>query len=191
MKTTALSELNDEELFLLIKTQHSRSAYAEIYQRHWDTLWRFSLRHQIDPEEVEDTLQDVFTHLWANREQIEIKSRLSSFLYRATLNQILKKVDRNKVISTYIQRIGNKMKEQGLLIEEQIYEKELQSNLEKALDEMPRKMREVFEASRFEELSHEQIAEKLNISKETVKSQIKNALKIVRKHVNSLLINFL
>ncbi|MFD2556779.1 RNA polymerase sigma factor [Sphingobacterium tabacisoli] len=191
MKQIALSEFDDEELFFLIKTQQSRTAYAEIYHRYWDILWRFALRHQINPDEAQDTLQDVFTALWQNRAKIEIKTKLSSFLYRATLNQILKKVDRQKVIATYIQRLGDKMKEQGLLIEEQIYEKELQSNLEEALREMPKKMRQVFEASRFEELSHEEIAQKLNISKETVKSQIKNALKIVRKHVNSLLFNFL
>jgi len=191
MRKVILSKLSDEDLFLLIKKQQHTLAYAELYDRHWKTLWHFALRHQIHPEEAQDTLQDVFAYLWENRAHIEIKNKLSTYLYRATLNQILKKVDRRKVVATYIQRIGDKMKVDGITIEEIIYEKELQEKILLSLSKMPDKMRAIFEASRFDELSHEEIATKFGISKETVKSQIKNALKIVRKHVHSLLYFYL
>ncbi|WP_340049546.1 RNA polymerase sigma-70 factor [Sphingobacterium sp. MYb382] len=182
-----LSGLNDEELFLLVKQEQDWAAFGCLYDRYWDKLWRFSLRHQIHSEEAQDTLQDVFSALWENRARIDIKTKLSSFLYRATLNQILKKVDRSKVIASYIGSISAKMQEDGLSLDELIYEKELQENLSKALEAMPSKMRLVFEASRFEGLSHEEIAVKMEISKETVKSQIKNALKVVRKYVHVML----
>jgi len=191
MTTLTISKLSDEMLFQLLKEQSNRIAYAEIYHRYWENLWRFALKHQIHEEEAQDTLQDVFTHLWENRSIIDLKSKLSSYLYRAILNQILKKIDRQKVIELYIQRLGYKMKEHGLLIEDIIYEKELQQKLNIALNEMPHKMRTVFEASRFEELNHEEIANRYNISKETVKSQIKNALKIIRKHVHVMFFTYL
>ncbi|MNI91450.1 RNA polymerase sigma factor [compost metagenome] len=54
---------------------------------------------------------------------------------------------------------------------------------------LPAKMREVFELSRLEDLSHREIAERLNISESTVKKQVQNALKILKarlSHYNSL-----
>lgn len=191
MDKKVFSELSDEELFLLVKQGKDRKAFATLYDRYWDKLWRFSLRHQIKPEEAQDTLQDVFSFLWEKRECIVIRHKFSSFLYRSTLNQILKKIDRDKVIASYIVRLSEKMLENGIPIEEFIYEKELQTNLNLALSAMPSKMRAVFEASRFEGLSHEEISLKLGISKETVKSQIKNALKVVRKYVHTLFFIYL
>lgn len=191
MRKLELNKLSDEELFQLIKEQHHNCAYAELYDRYWFVLWRFALRHQTNPDEAQDSLQDVFTYLWENRQTIHIKSKVSSFLYRATLNQVLKKIDRNNFINAYVKSLGDKLKQHENYVEELVFEKELHQNLVKAIEEMPSKMRAVFEASRFEGLSYEEIAQKFNISKETVKSQIKNALKIVRKHVNTLFFLFL
>jgi len=191
MTNLIISDLSDEILFQLLKEHNNTLAYAEIYNRHWENLWRFALKHQVNTDEAKDTLQDVFTYLWENRNTIELKTKLRSYLYRAILNQILKKIDRQKVISLYIQRLGDKMKQHGLLIEDIIYEKELQQKLNEALNEMPCKMRIVFEASRFEEMNYEEIANRHNISKETVKSQIKNALKIIRKHVHVMFFTYL
>lgn len=188
---TSISDLNDEHLFDLIKLESSSHAFEELYNRYWDVLWRFALNHSPNLEGAQDCLQDIFTALWVNRESITIQQSVRAYLYRATVNQILKKTSRTNFINTYIQSISQKLEESGHSTEEVFYEKELKSNIERALDAMPTKMRAVFEASRFEGLSHEEIAQKFDISKETVKSQIKNALKIVRKYVHSLLFNFL
>ncbi|MFZ4860850.1 RNA polymerase sigma-70 factor [Sphingobacterium sp. Mn56C] len=191
MHTLTITTLTDEELFTLTQEKEDKAAFAELYNRYWNRLWQFTQRHQISANDAQDVLQDVFTYLWVNKGQIKIKHRFSSFLFRATLNQVLKKIDRSKFIATYAASLTNKLKEQGIRTEDIIFEKELQHTISTALEQMPAKMRAVFEASRFDGLSHEQIAAKYRISKETVKSQIKNALKIMRKYVNTLLFNFL
>lgn len=185
------ADLEDEQLFKLVQDDNDSRAFEILYNRYWDVLWRFASKHQIHTEEAKDTLQDIFTHLWTNRAKIHIQYKVRSYLYRATVNQVLKKVNRNQFLEAYVSSITRKVQEGGLHQEEIIYEKELQVNINAALNAMPEKMRAIFEASRFEELNHAQIAEKLNISKETVKSQIKNALKIVRKHVKSFLFSYL
>jgi len=191
MHTLTITTLTDEELFTLTQEKEDKAAFAELYNRYWNRLWQFTQRHQISANDAQDVLQDVFTYVWVNKGHIKIKHRFSSFLFRATLNQVLKKIDRSKFIATYAASLTNKLKEQGIRTEDIIFEKELQHTISTALEQMPAKMRAVFEASRFDGLSHEQIAAKYGISKETVKSQIKNALKIMRKYVNTLLFNFL
>jgi RNA polymerase sigma factor (sigma-70 family) len=56
----------------------------------------------------------------------------------------------------------------------------LKEFIEKEVSNLPPKMREIFELSRNEHLSHKEIAHKLEVSEKTVRNQINNALKILR-----------
>ncbi len=190
MATRVPDVMNDEQLFMLVKTESDSRAYAELYQRYWKVLLRFVLQHKPSPDEAKDILQDVFLYIWENRARIEIHQKVSSFLYRATLNQVLKKVDRDRFIAAYLERLGNTSEKVVNDAEEAVFAKELRQNLAVALDHMPGKMRLVFEASRFDGLSHDEISGRLGVSRETVKSQIKNALRIVRKYVSLFIVMF-
>lgn len=190
MATCLPDVVSDEQLFMLIKTESDSRAYAELYQRYWKVLLRFVLQHKSSPDEAKDILQDVFLYIWEKRARIDIHQKVSSFLYRATLNQLLKKVDRDRFIAVYLEKLGRKSEKSTSAAEEAIFAKELQQNLTIALDHMPGKMRLVFEASRFDGLSHDEISGRLGVSRETVKSQIKNALRIVRKHISMFIVIF-
>lgn len=190
MPPRVLEEMSDEQLFMFIKTESDSHAYAELYRRYWKVLWHFARQHQSNPDDAQDTLQDVFTYIWEKRATIEIRQKVSSFLYRATLNQVLKRVDRNKFIAAYLDQLAQALEKGYVCTDDTVNARELQQKLSVALEHMPQKMRLVFEASRFEDLSHEEIGGRFGISKETVKSQIKNALKILRKHISLLVVLF-
>ncbi|MNL17944.1 RNA polymerase sigma factor [compost metagenome] len=64
---------------------------------------------------------------------------------------------------------------------------ELTRLIDKEVSALPQKMKEIFEMSRNQELSHREIAAQLNISDHTVKKQINNAIKILRPKITSLL----
>ena len=74
------------------------------------------------------------------------------------------------------------------MTDETIREKELKGIIEREIASLPAKMRAVFEMSRNENLSYKEIAEELCISDKTVKKQINNAIKILRKKINLLVI---
>ena len=67
---------------------------------------------------------------------------------------------------------------------DQIDEKQLQTIIELEIAKLPPKMRRIFELSRKDELSHQEIAQKLDFSYQTVKKQVQNALKIIRPKIN-------
>ncbi len=65
-------------------------------------------------------------------------------------------------------------------------EKEILAIVEAEIQNLPPKMKEIFELSRKENLTHREIAEKLNISDQTVKKQVQNALKILKPKIRAL-----
>lgn len=186
----ATSSAYDEAILTKLLREGDEVAFSRIYAHHWPSLWQFTIRHLRDGDEAKDVLQEVFMALWQNRHTFEIHTSLTAYLRRATLNRVLKRADREKVISLYRERLAAAMEGGHDAIAEQVAKQELETRLAHGLASMPPKMREVFEASRLEGLTHEEIAGKLGISKETVKSQIKNALKVLRKVLNSFFFSF-
>lgn len=177
----------DEAKLTELLRQGDERAYARIYTHHWPALWQFAVRHLRDDDEAKDVLQEVFLALWQNRGVLEIHTSLSAYLRRATLNRVLKRADHRQVIALYHDRLLAGLNAGAESTAEAVALHELEARLTVGLGRLPAKMRAVFEASRMEGLTHEQISDKFGISRETVKSQIKNALRHLRKALSSLL----
>ena len=100
MKTYTL--LTDEVLADLVKAQDVH-AYTELYQRYWGVLHRFCHRLLRDEAQATDTVQDVFVHFWENAPQLELRFSLSSYLYGAARNQVIRHIRKEKVKASYIE----------------------------------------------------------------------------------------
>jgi RNA polymerase sigma factor (sigma-70 family) len=92
-------------------------------------------------------------------------------------------IDRKKVRSNYLSSLEDYIKKNEYSGEYRVREKQMQELIEKEITSLPPKMREVFELSRKANLNYREIAEKLNISDNTVKKQMSNALKILRSRL--------
>ncbi|MES2107968.1 MAG: sigma-70 family RNA polymerase sigma factor, partial [Bacteroidota bacterium] len=118
--------------------------------------------------------------LWEKRETLTPQTNLSGYLYTAVRNRILDFVARQNVQSSYIGSLQTFMDQAENATDHLLRENQLTALIEKEIAALPPKMREVFELSRKAHLSHKEIAEQLGISEKTVKSQVNNALKILR-----------
>lgn len=125
----------------------------------------------------EDIVQSVFMKLWETRETIEIRSFRSYFM-QCVKNRC---IDHLRSLQVK-QRFDNRIPEvDHLVMEEDLWTKnELTELLEKAVEDLAPRCREIFWMSRYENLKIAEIAEKLGISKRTVETQISKALKILR-----------
>ena len=86
--------------------------------------------------------------------------------------------------------VGNAAPNVEIMPDELLREKELAEQIDKAIDKLPRKMALIFKKSRFEQRSYREIAEELEISEQTVKKQIYNALIVLRKKIRTIFIFF-
>lgn len=170
---------NDEELLALIR-KHDGSAFTEVYNRFNGLLYIYARKITNKGEEAEDIVQDIFIKLWDNRTSLKLKSSLSSYLYAAVRYKFFDLVAHQKVRSDYAEIFQHYLDLQENPVEEYINEKQLASLIEQEVAQLPKKMRQIFELSRQNGLSHKEIAVQLNLSEKTVKNQINNALKILR-----------
>lgn len=180
------SNLSDVELVDLLKSGN-QLAYTEIFERYTRVLLRHAFRLLSDHEEAHDVVQDVFLQLWQKREELSFKTSLSAYLYASVRNRIFNLLSHQKVILRYAESISSFMVEGYNIIEDQIREKELALIIEKEVDALPPKMREVFLLNKREELNYREISERLNITSETAKQQVYKAMKILKLKIDSFL----
>ena len=172
-------QFTDLELTDLLKSG-DQLAYTEIYDRYIFVLLNHIYNKTGNREEAKDIVHEVFAKLWASREQLQITSSLAGFLYTSARNIVLNQVIHKKVEGKYFDSILKFPGQAQTPTDHRIRENQLIAIIEKEIADLPPKMREVFELSRKQHLSHMEIAEKLDISVQTVSKHVTNALKILR-----------
>jgi RNA polymerase sigma-70 factor, ECF subfamily len=174
---------SDAELIILVSGDDGE-AFAEIYQRYKAPLFLHAYRILGNDEEAKDVLQELFATLWVRRNSIDLKTSLSSYLYKSVRNRIFDLIAHKRVEERYIHSLATFIEEGVCITDQQIREKELGEIIEKEVSLLPQKMREIFQLSRNEHLSYKEIAVELKISDKTVKKQVSNALNILREKLD-------
>lgn len=180
--------LADTELIKLLKLDNQH-AFSELYNRYKGVLHLHAYKKLGDLEAAKDLIQELFIHLWNKRNTLADVKNPSGYLHIMLRNRILDVIAHNKVESKYINSLQTFIGDANYTTDRQIREKEFGLFIEKIINELPLKMREVFIMSRNTGKSHKQIAEELGITESTVKNHVKGALKILRSKLG--LLNFI
>ncbi len=181
----------ERELIHSIKKGNPTS-FELVFKTYYPKLCTYAFGHTRQLESAEDIVKDFFVKLWSDREQLNITSSLSGYLFHsvrnACVNYLQRDIRRNKTLSLdEINRLGIKINEplsEDYSIEK-IYAEELETRIRIEIEKLPEGCKEIFRLSRFENLSHKEIAAKLNIAENTVKVQIYKALKRIKKAVST------
>ncbi|MEP7141409.1 MAG: sigma-70 family RNA polymerase sigma factor [Ferruginibacter sp.] len=167
----------------LLVAEDSHTAFAIIYNRYWERLYKKALVRFGNDADAQDAVQEVFISLWRNKHTIEAANTLSPYLFAALKYCIIKKIYRKAKKGEYVTLSLSVLEKFGGYEENQFQLKELQSVLRKELDNLPTKMRRIYDLSRVENLRTTEIAEQLHISEQTVKNTLTTALKRLRKRI--------
>lgn len=178
--------LADQELFDLVKSE-DEAAFKEIYERYFDVLYIHAYKRLQDKEEAQDVIQEVFTALWDKRVHIFLTSSLPAYLFTAVRNNIFNKLAHKKYEVSYLQSLQQFINQGVCQTDHLVRENQLQALIQKEIAALPPKMQEVFSLSRNTHLSHKEIAAELNLSEQTVKKQVNNALRILRTKLGLLI----
>lgn len=176
--------LSAENLWRKIRKSDKR-AFEILYKNHYARLCLYAYGFIPDEELVKEIVDDVFLKIWEKRETIDIKYGVKPYLYRCIHNSCmdhlglkggLKQNNRISISETIIELKGD---DEDYILRN-IALKHLEKDIDKVIEELPPKCREIFILSRFELLSYPEISEKLNISVNTVKTQMSRALDSLR-----------
>jgi RNA polymerase sigma-70 factor (ECF subfamily) len=181
------TDLSDDKLVALLK-QGNEQALKEIFTRYNKLLYSYAYKKLEDQEEAKDLVQDLFIRLWSNRESFLLKTSLPSYLFRAVRNRALDIFAHKKIKSDYVASFQAFIDLPQSTTDYLVREKDISALIDREIQSLPPKMREIFILSRKENYSHKEIAKKIGISEETVTKQIKRALKILRLRLKLILI---
>lgn len=177
----------DHELAGLLK-EGDDAAFREIYLRYDKLLLIYAYKKMRNREEAKDLVQDVFTWLWNNRHNFILTTTLSGYLYKSVLNRIFDVIKHKGIIRKYVDSgqhyIDVSQEDTDFLIRE----KDIASLIEKEIEAMPPRMREIYNLKKKYFLSTKDIAAELSLSEHTVSTQMKRALKHLKVKLGIMVI---
>jgi len=175
----AYDGLSDKELIAFMRSG-DHLAFTEIYDRYHSLLYVYACKIIKDEDLAQDILQELFIYLWDKRDIIDFKTSMSSYLYTAVRFRFFDLVDKQKVRKEYIQNFQIFLDKGEYHTDNYVTERELAAIIEKEINHLPAKLREIFLLSRRENLTNREIADRLKISEKTVKNQLSLALRELR-----------
>ena len=177
---------SDQELTTLLHEGDER-AFTEIYDRYHSLLYIYAHKKLNDKQEAQDIIQEVLTTLWIRRFDFSMQTSLPSYLFTSVRNKSLDLFSHKKVEARYLASLQNFIEDTGTQTDFLIRENDLKNLIEKETQSLPPRMKEAFQLSRKDQLTHKEIANLMDISEHTVSTQIKNALRILRARLGFII----
>ena len=165
-----------------------KEEFKSIFDSYYPALCLFASNIVIDDAVAEDLVQEVFIKLWEKTEPLNNEYALKTFLYNAVKNKCLNHLEHSKVVQKHKEHTHIVLKDNSE-INNLIIEEETHRLIYNAIDELPAQCKNILLLS-INGLKNNEIAEELDISANTVKTQKKIAykqLKIKLKDIYPLL----
>ncbi|WP_017731227.1 RNA polymerase sigma-70 factor [Nafulsella turpanensis] len=163
-----------------MSAREDEAYFEEIFKRNYQRICQRVYRITHDLNAAEDIVQEVFISFWNKPEQT-IQTP-DAYLYKASINKALNYVSstqRRKQLQE--EQFKAQKQEAGQNPQQELEQQELELQIQQIIDKLPPMCQKVFMLSRYEGMSHQQIASFLEISPNTVDNHIKKALAAFRK----------
>ena len=174
--------VTDQELWEAIK-KNDEQAFAKLFYRYSTKIYSKAYSYLRDQEVCEQIVHDIFMGLWTGRHTLQITS-FSAYLTSASRYAIYKHKYSAKVVPIEYKEDLEDSMFLNRSSQNEGYSKmacqELELEVDSHLATLPKRCQEIFIMSRRQQLSNEEIANELGISKRTVENQITSALKHLR-----------
>ena len=178
-------EIHTDETLLSLVADGDKEAFTMLYRRYWESLFATAARALRSKAEAADLVQDIFLSIWNRRNDLRVTGSLAAYLQTSVRYKVIKYIEKNITRRDYLVLLTEVLVNyQPPDAESQLQIKELQHVIQSAVEQMPNKMREVYQLSRKHHLTHKEIAERLAISDETVKKHIQHALQIIKTAIS-------
>ena len=164
-----------------------KSAYAEIYELYFDSLYSYGKRFMADQTQVEDAIQELFIRLWRTRERLSPVDNIKFYLFLSLRRDIRRINEREKAVE--------KVDFESFLITQnhpayeyspEDHDRELTHKLVAILKNLPKRQLEAITLRYYENFSIPEIASIMDISEKTVRNTLHNTLSLLRKNSNLL-----
>ncbi len=172
-----------------VREEGDRSAFENLFRTYYKRLHGFAYSYVRQVETAEDIVQSVFLKIWMQRESWDPPGTVKHYLFAAVRNEALNKIKHRNVVSETEQEVLNtfkELKEDSFVTDDSDVE-ELRKKIQRGIDDLPPRCRQIFLLNRRSGLTYEEIAAYLDISINTVSTQMGRALHSLRTHLSDYL----
>jgi RNA polymerase sigma-70 factor (ECF subfamily) len=173
----------NERSLLLRVANGDQKAFRVLFDQYWDGMYANALHFTKSPELAQDLSQEIFTRVWVVREKLREVQQFDAWLYRLAKNMILDEMRRLQQDPDYAEFMDAYFLAGDQDAHQPATTKDLEKQLYDAINQLPEQMQMAFKLSRFEGLTHEQIAKRMKISKVTSQNYIARSLVAIRKYL--------
>ncbi len=161
----------------------SQEAYAVIYQRHFFYLLDYGKKVCSDRELVRDTIQDLFIELWNSRERLSDTSSVQFYLTNALKYKLYRALATEPCPRLNSEAVAIELPWEDDQVEEEVSQAQRKKIHQALLQLLTARQREVVELKFYQELTSDEIAATMQISKEAVYNTLSKAMKVLRQNL--------
>lgn len=159
----------------------NKDAFKLLFEKYGSRLYQFSLKYLREKEDAEDLLNEVFLKIWENRQSLKTNTSFQSYLFTIAYNNIRQRFLKKSREEKYIRIFAEENLVDSSKGEDQVDYMLIVQKINKVIDLLPARRKEIFILSYKEEFKNHEIADKLGLSEQFVKNQ----LSVARKYIIS------
>ena len=158
-------------------------AFNVLYHKYSQNLYRFSFSLLKNKEDSEGIVQEVFLRIWSKRNEIDSGKSFKSFLFKISYNLIINQFKDRLKDKEFLKHLEQYFSTNNIPPVNEVDYHTIKDQIDRIVEELPEKRKQIFKLSREDELSHKEISEKLDISVKTVENQINLALRHLKSRL--------
>ncbi|HEY0652178.1 MAG TPA: RNA polymerase sigma-70 factor [Chryseosolibacter sp.] len=173
---------------LLLKiADGDEKAFRSIFDSYSSKVYRFAMKVTHSSTLAEEVVQDVFIKIWSNRSQLSLVEYFPSYLYTIARNHTFNLLKRIAIEANANAKLVRQLPLHHSDTEQQVICSDYQGLLNQIVDTLPPQQKKVYGLCHHDGLKYEEAAERLNLSRLTVKTHMQNALRTIKSHFGHII----
>lgn len=173
-------DFKENEILIEALKKGKNEAYSYLINTFSRRLFAYALTLINDHALAQDIMQNVFLNVWRHRKKLKAEYTIQSFLFKSIYNEFINQHKHNQAISNLEKKYADSL-EKIVNNTEELNIDRIINLVNKEIEKLPPKCKQIFTLSKKEGLSNIEISEYLGISVNTVEVQITKAFKVLRK----------
>lgn len=163
-------------------TSRDKSALAYFFKKYYSLFFNYGLKICNDEQIIEDCIQDLFIKVWNRKKPFPEVTSPKAYLLRSYKNNLLDHLvssDNHEKLESFSFHHSTESVQDKIIEDE--YRLEVRRKIDKCLDELPAREKEIIYLKFYKNLSYQEISEMLGINYQSVRNSIFSSIKKMRK----------